>query len=70
MTYLVMFSLITGFVIVYGAVTGTKLWADFQPYFTGMFGTVGAILGYYFKDMATSVRSFVSKDKTQSEGNS
>lgn len=61
MTVVIMFSLIIGFVIVYGAITGTKLWAEFQPFSTGMFGTFGAILGYYFRDISTSVKNYMQK---------
>lgn len=52
----------TIFVIIYGAVTGKSLWNDFQPYFTGLVGPAGIILGYYFNDISSS---FTSTDKTK-----
>lgn len=61
LVFIITFLLITAGVIAYSVLTKTQIWPEYQPYFTGMIGIVGIIIGHYFSNITQSISSAMKK---------
>lgn len=47
LTFVGAFSIISGFIFIYGAINDISLWEKYSPYFNTFLTPVGGVIGYY-----------------------
>jgi hypothetical protein len=59
--FIITFSIISGFVFIYGAIKNVGIWEIYKPYFNMFLVPVGTIIGYYARMYKTGDTTITEK---------